>query len=692
MPKPANEPILPTKLPHAAGRVLIVEDEFLIADSLKDMLEEAGYTVVGLADSVAEAQELLEAHQPTLVLLDIYLKGGERSLDLARLLQAQHIPFVYISANSNESVLEEVATTQPAGYIVKPFRKKDLLYTLEIAAYRHAHGLEQKLRKEQALQIALTDALSANVDWDEKLLSVARLLQPAIPFDLVILSLEDPETTRACSFFRLGFDEYQTIRPADFLRMTGLSPERYAVLRAEQPLTEGLLLLNGPDFELACRRSRLTQAIAKSFKVAATLLLTLPTAQGHTFSVAFYSRQPQAYQADHQDVLDRLRQSMVLTLERVLAFNEIARLSEQLGRENRYLQEEVRTTANFEEIIGTSPVLLTVFKQVAQVAPTDTSVLLLGESGTGKELFARAVHNLSPRKNKLLVKVNCTTLPANLIESELFGHEKGAFTGATERRIGKFELAHRGTIFLDEIGEMPLELQTKLLRVPQEKEIERLGGSSTIKTDVRVIAATNRHLEQEVAAGRFRLDLYYRLNVFPLQLPALRDRSEDITQLAHFFAQKYCRRAGKPYHGIDPTALTELLAYTWPGNIRELENIIEQAVIINDGYSPLALGRPLVSTWIAGVPGRPLLAGPAVRPSLVPQTTTEPRTLAEVKHRYYETERDTILAALTRTHGKIRGKGGAAELLNLKPTTLEYRMEKLGIRKSSVLENPESLS
>ncbi|MBO2009979.1 sigma 54-interacting transcriptional regulator [Hymenobacter negativus] len=686
MLKPLDAAPAAGRLPHAGGRVLIVEDEFLIADSLKDILEEAGYVVVGLADSVAEAMQLLEEHEPNLVLLDIYLKGGERSLSLARALQARHIPFIYISANSNESVQEEVATTQPAGYIVKPFRKKDLLYTLEIAAYRHAHGLEQKLRKEQALQIALTDALSADVPWDEKLLRVARLLQPHIPFDLVMLGLEDRETTRACSFFRIGFEEYQTIRPADFLRMTGLSAEQYAALRAELPSTKGLVLLNGPDFERAGQESRLMQAIAKSFKVEANLLLTLPTAQGHTFTVAFYSRQPQPYQPAHLEILDRLRQSMRLTLERVLAFDEIARLSEQLGRENRYLQEEVRTTANFEEIIGTSAPLLAVFKQVAQVAPADTSVLILGESGTGKELFARAVHNLSPRRHKLLVKVNCATLPANLIESELFGHEKGAFTGATERRIGKFELAHRGTIFLDEIGEMPLDLQTRLLRVLQEKEIERLGGTGPIKTDVRIIAATNRHLEKEVAEGRFRLDLYYRLSVFPLHLPPLRDRSEDIAQLAQFFAQKYCRRAGKPYHGISTSALAELLAYSWPGNIRELENIIEQAVIINDGQCPLTLGRPLVSSWPASGP----TSAPTPGLYFAPPAKAEPKTLAEVKHRYDETERDTILAALTSANGRIRGSGGAAELLNLKPTTLEYRMEKLGIRKASASENPES--
>ena len=670
MPQLANS-AAPGRPPRAA-RVLIVEDEFLIADSLKDLLEEAGYVVVGIADSVAEATQLLEEHQPTLVLLDIYLKAGETSLDLARTLHARHIPFIYISANSSERVLSEVTTTQPHGYVVKPFRKKDLLYTIEIAAYRYAHGLEQKLRQEQRLQNAITEAFAAAVEWEDKLLSVAQLLQPHVPFDFIIIGLEGGEDTRICSFFRVGFEEYQTIRVPDFLRMTGLSADQYTALRIEQPFAEGIHVRNDTDFSEARQHSRLLQIVAKTFRVQANVRLTLHTTQGHAFTVSFYSRQAETYTPEHVAMLDRLRQALMLTLERTLAFDEIARLSEQLGRENRYLQqEEVVSSASFGNIVGTSPALRAAFTQLAQVAPTDATVLLLGESGTGKELFARAIHQLSPRKDALLVKVNCANLPAALIESELFGHEKGAFTGATERRLGKFELAHRGTIFLDEIGELPLEMQSKLLRVLQEKEIERLGGNGPIKTDVRVVAATNRNLEQEVAQGRFRLDLYYRLSVFPLRLPALRERAEDIALLADFFARTFSRRAGKPYSGLSETALAELGTYAWPGNIRELENVMEQAVILADGRQPLALGRPLLSPWAATLD----------TPSPIPETSPEPRTLAEVKQRQEQAERDNILAVLKRANGKIRGKGGAAELLEIKPTTLEYRMDKLGIRK-----------
>jgi transcriptional regulator with GAF, ATPase, and Fis domain len=270
--------------------------------------------------------------------------------------------------------------------------------------------------------------------------------------------------------------------------------------------------------------------------------------------------------------------------------------------------------------------------------------------------------------------VNCATLPANLIESELFGHEKGAFTGAIERRIGKFELAHGGTIFLDEIGEMPLELQAKLLRVLQEREIERLGGKGPIKTDVRIIAATNRNLEEAVAKGTFRLDLYYRLSVFPITLPALRQRTEDIPLLAHFFAGKFFKKLGKPFRGVGEEALREMVQYEWPGNIRELENVIEQSVILAGLEGPLELGRPLLRKV-----GTPITAA-------TDQPQLFPKTLSDIRQLQQETEREYILSILRKTNGRIRGRNGAAQLLNLKPTTLESRMQRLGISKADIMQ------
>ncbi len=339
--------------------------------------------------------------------------------------------------------------------------------------------------------------------------------------------------------------------------------------------------------------------------------------------------------------------------DRVLMEQEKARLEAQ----NTYLQEEIQTEHNFDEIIGSSTAIKKVFKAIEQVAGTDSTVLITGETGTGKELIARAIHNLSARKDRVLVKVNCAAIPAGLIESELFGHEKGAFTGALARKIGRFELADGATIFLDEIGDLPLELQAKLLRVLQEGEFERVGSAKTMTVDVRVIAATNRDLEKAVQHGGFRSDLYYRINVFPVRLPALRERKEDIPLLVGYFARKYGAKMGKRIETIPHAAIEALKTYPWPGNVRELENVIERAVILTQG-SQLELGDWLPKTSAAPV-------GQSVP------------TLEEL-------ERAHILGVLERTGWRVSGEKGAANLLGLKPTTLEARMKKLGItRKAS---------
>jgi transcriptional regulator with GAF, ATPase, and Fis domain len=356
---------------------------------------------------------------------------------------------------------------------------------------------------------------------------------------------------------------------------------------------------------------------------------------------------------------------------------------------------------SFFGILGSSQPMQRIFRQVRQVAPTDASVLILGESGTGKELVARAVHGLSPRKDQPLVTLNCAALPASLIESELFGHQKGAFTGATDRRIGKFELAHKGTLFLDEVGELPLELQAKLLRVLQEKEIERLGSNTPIATDVRVVAATNRDLAQEVREGRFRADLYYRLHVFPITVPPLRDRKEDLPLLAEHLVRKCVQQLGRPYRGIAPQALAQLLDYAWPGNVRELENLITQAVILHDAPTPLTWGELLTNRLAAtpspGLPpvdsghhaaaSRPVEALEHALGAL--QQTGEKAgssaTTVPVRHekpyKLKEVERLYMMWVLAQTGGRIRGEGGASQVLGVKPTTLESRIAKMGLKK-----------
>lgn len=347
-----------------------------------------------------------------------------------------------------------------------------------------------------------------------------------------------------------------------------------------------------------------------------------------------------------------------IAVDNIRANEKLLAYKKQLEVENDYLKEQIKTIYNFSEIIGSGDQMQKVYRLMSLVADSNTTVLISGETGTGKELIGRAIHNASSRSDKLMVKVNCAALPANLIESELFGHEKGAFTGAIDKRIGKFELANNSTLFLDEIGELPLEAQAKLLRVIQERELERVGGKQTIKIDVRLIAATNRKLEEEVKAGRFRSDLYFRLNVFPIILPPLRDRPEDIEPLTQFFVQKHSRNSGRKIRKIAPKVIQQLRSYTWPGNVRELEHLLERSIllttdgILQDVYIPRNMGAEKQD-----------------------EVHLLDRSLEEV-------ERSYIIEALKRCAGKISGAGGAAEILNIPGNTLHSKMKKLGITKS----------
>jgi formate hydrogenlyase transcriptional activator len=346
------------------------------------------------------------------------------------------------------------------------------------------------------------------------------------------------------------------------------------------------------------------------------------------------------------------------------ALGEVEALKNRLYAENVYLQEEIRSEHNFVEMVGSSPALLTALRQVEQVASTDSTVLILGETGTGKELIARAVHSRGARRERPLVKVNCSAISAGLVESELFGHVKGAFTGALERRVGRFELADGGTIFLDEVGDLPLETQVKLLRVLQEREFEAVGSNRTVKVNVRVIAATNRNLEEAVAAGRFRADLFYRLNVVPLRVPALRDRRGDIPQLVMFFLARFAKEFGKPVEAVSQPTMDRLVAYDWPGNVRELQNIIERAAVLSSGRV-LELGPDLlpIGSSRTGPPGAEAVsAGQGAGVG----------TLEEVERRH-------IRAALEQSRWVIEGSAGAARSLGLHPNTLRSRMIKLGI-------------
>ncbi|BAV06585.1 DNA-binding transcriptional response regulator, NtrC family, contains REC, AAA-type ATPase, and a Fis-type DNA-binding domains [Filimonas lacunae] len=445
-------------------KILIVEDEFIVANDLRLMLHKAGYQPCGIASSVEQARQLVATQSPDWVLLDIMLKGSLTGIDLARELMQQKIPFLFISANTNQSILEAAKATHPYGFLVKPFRERDLFVMLDIARYR-----------------------------------------------------------------------YQT--------ETAQVQQRPAVNRV----------------------------------------------------------------------------------------NDIP------------------------GIIGENAALIDVIEKIKIVAPVTTSVLILGESGTGKEKVAQSIHQYSNRKAGPFVTINCAALPVSLVEAELFGHEKGAFTGAVQQRAGKFEQAHGGTIFLDEIGELPLDAQVKLLRVLQEKEVERLGSDTVIKTDVRVVAATNRQLEKEVAEGRFRLDLYYRLNVFPIELPALRKRKDDLEALTYHFIRKYGPASPMKVNSISAAALAQLQGYHWPGNVRELEHLIERHVLLAYTNCIEEVNLPQMAE-----PEYTLDNGPV-------------KTLKEI-------ETEHILNTLKACKGKVYGPGGAAEVLRIPAATLYSKMKKLGIK------------
>lgn len=447
------------------GKILIVEDEFIVANDLKIMLTKKRYEVCGIATSVEQARALIAENRPDWVLLDITLKTPISGIQLARELKQHNIPFLYISANTNPVTLEEVGATQPYGFLVKPFRERDLFVMLDIARYRY--GVET------------------------------------------------------------GMIENKT--------------------------------------------------------------------------------------------------------------NE--------KRENQLLDPE---------IIGRSACFRKALDKLMAVAPSSTSVLLNGESGTGKECFARAIWKHSLRKDKSFVTVNCAALPISLLESELFGHEKGAFTGAFQKRTGKFEQANGGTIFLDEVGELPMEAQVKLLRVLQEREIEKLGSNQVIKIDVRVIAATNRNLEKLVADGKFRLDLYYRLNVFPISLPSLRERREDIEAIALHFLHKFSSNSDKKIFHISIAALEQLQQYDWPGNIRELEHLIERQYLLASGNQINSIELPIADAGL-----------------IVACDKLE--TLEEM-------ERTHIMKVLHACNGRVAGRSGAAEILNIPVQTLFSKMKKLGIK------------
>lgn len=642
-------------------KILIVEDEFIIADVLRGILKTAAYHVCGIADSVSEAMEMIKGLKPDFVLMDIYLKGKLTGIDLAQTLNELNIPFIYISANSNQKILEAAKITNPYGFIIKPFRDKDVLTAIDIALYRYENQVENGFRQIAMIQKKAVEILASKLGWELKILEVAKSLQSYLSFEFLSLAIDQPraDSFYELGFLRIGFDEYQVISCAELMMITNLKVHELAKLKANDRIDQMATWYDEQELKVLLQGPSLKKLYTGKFNLRSHLSLPIRLNNGSTCYLNFYSRRPDAYQAEELISSNRIQSLLAGFMENMLQHPDCP-LGHEINNTPVQKQHPINKVAGpFSGIIGKSHLLLTVFDHITQVAKSDSSVLILGESGTGKEKVAESIHSLSLRKDKPFIRINCAALPSSLIDSELFGHEKGAFTGAHERKLGRFEHADHGTIFLDEIGELPLESQSKLLRVLQEKEIERIGGRNTIKTNVRIIAATNRNLDKEVAEGRFRLDLFYRINVFPIVMPPLRQRIEDMEELATHFLHIYTRKTGKVIRGIAPEVIAEMKTYHWPGNIRELENLIERNVLLTKEDIITKMVLPTQLEQYA-----------AFKPVETGITTMR------------DSERAHILSALKKCNGKIWGEGGAASLLNLPPTTLNSKMKKLGISKN----------
>ena len=503
----------------------------------------------------------------------------------------------------------------------------------------------QRERDQLDLLLDLTNAVVSQLDTRELFRAVAPAIRRCVNADVAALSVYDEAA---------GVLRHHVCDAADdFCNEPGPPPPTESTLddsatghvfKTKQPAifsARQLAVYPGSAFILARG-------------IRSVCIVPLATAQGvlGTLNLGAYS--DVAFSPDHFALLTRVAGQIAIALRNAFSYQRIEELNAQLSREKLYLEDEIRGEFQFREIIGRSRALARVVREIQTVAPTDSTVLITGETGSGKELVARAIHELSTRNERAFVKLNCAAIPTGLLESELFGHEKGAFTGAINSRVGRFELASHGTVFLDEVGEIPLELQPKLLRVLQEREFERLGSSRTLKTEARLIAATNRDLAALAGEHKFRQDLFYRLNVFPIAVPPLRDRREDIPMLVRHFAQTFARRMNKPIETIPTETMDALMRYDWPGNIRELQNLIERAVILSSGDTLV-------------VPLGALAARSASAPALDPVDTLE------------QADRRHILAALERSNWIIAGPNGAAARLGIKRSTLQFRMRKLGI-------------
>ena len=614
--------------------ILIVDDNPTNLLVLTQTLEELNYPIT-MANSGEEALELAQNQPPSLILLDIMMPGLDGYETLSALREQDilvDIPVIFLSALDDLDYKVKGLSSGAVDYITKPFQIQEVLARVQ------AHLTISNLKKELARRNRQLESTNEYI-----LEAVAEGIYGLSPDGLI--DFANPAAARLTGYSQSELLGKSVFELHFFAKWDG---SRYAAEQTPVFRTLNEQLLLSSDQDVMWRKS------GDHFPVEFTCAPYLVDGEAKGAVLAF------------QDITQRKRQENTLRQ----ALTEVEKLKEKLQAENHYLQDQIRSEGQFQDIVGQSTPLIQLLEQVKQVAATHSTVLILGESGTGKEAIARAIHDSSTRSSRPLIKINCGAISPNLIESELFGHEKGAFTGALKQRTGYFELADGGTIFLDEVGELPLEAQVKLLRVLQEQEVSRVGSEETIPVDVRVIAATNKNLSTMVDQGLFRTDLFYRLNVFPLQIPPLRERREDIPLLATHFLKDQCRSLGKELESIAPESMQLLLDYHWPGNIRELQNVIERSAILNSG-SKLVINDSLISSTSS--------QKQAAESSGAPR---EPDPVSDDNHfRLVDFEKQHILKILEMTGWTIAGKAGAAEILDLPASTLRSKMKKLGIHR-----------
>jgi formate hydrogenlyase transcriptional activator len=553
---------------------------------------------------------------------------------------------------------------------VNPFREEEISFLHligRVVAFALDDGLNLRRAQQQnerlKLLLNLTSRITSNLKFRDLLREIAANIREVIHADAAGIAFYDEASDKS------------RIYVIDFPNARGFAKEE-------------ILVTPGDAFMRAWENSKPVTLAANDRKELGTETYELVVAEGlnahcliplvshdRPVGVLILARRGEGFTHEDVDFLREASGQIAIAIENALAYREISQLKDKLAQEKLYLEEEIRSEMNFENIIGNSPALKHVLELVETVATSDSTVLLLGETGTGKELIARAIHDRSRRKERTFVKLNCAAIPTGLLESELFGHEKGAFTGAIAQKVGRMELADQGTLFLDEVGDIPIEIQPKLLRALQEREFERLGSTHTRRVNIRLVAATNRDLEQMIAAREFRSDLYYRLHVFPIRIPPLRERKEDIPQLVSYFVQKFAKQMQKKIEAISPAVMKGLTAWDWPGNIRELENFIERAVIVTRGKSLEAPVGELRKTNTVVFPH----AEQHNVEQVAEGGTDSQSAQTSVADEYERRQRDEITRALTACKGRVGGSDGAAASLGMNRTTFLSRMKKFGI-------------